>query len=118
VRQLPRLVSESQLCYFPLISWKMLVAQLAAASTTFGQVKPQVGGVLPHAVADSRMSAPIEASSGHSNGSTVYIKPQPPATIPQSTTTGFGQDSQPALPPQHPVLQPLPKVSFDLFNSL
>jgi hypothetical protein len=80
---------------------------------TPGQSLPTCG-VLPQPVADGRMSAPIEASSAHST-----INPQPRGTIPdQSTTIGIGQDSRPALPPQHPLLQSLLKVSFDLFNSL
>jgi len=71
-------------------------------------------GVLPQPVADGRMATPIEASSAYSN-----TNAQPCGNIPdRSTTTGIGQDSRPALPPQHPLLQSFPKVNFDLFNSL
>jgi hypothetical protein len=74
---------------------------------------PPTCGMLPQPVADGRMSAPIEASFIHSN-----ITPQPRGVIPeQSTITDIGQDSQPALPPLHLLLQPLPKVSFALFNA-
>ena len=73
-------------------------------------------GVLPQPVADGRMSAPIEVSSAFSAAN---VTPQPHGAIPdQPTTTEAGQDSRPALPPQHPLLQPLLKVSFDLFTSL
>jgi len=93
----------------------MPVPQLAAAPTTFDQVTPQVCGVLPHTVADSGISTPIEASV-HSNASTVHLDPQPRGTssIPdQGTTTGVGQDSRLALPPrlQHALPQPLLDVS-------
>ena len=70
-------------------------------------------GVLPQPVADGGISAPIEASVIHSN-----ITPQPRGVIPeQSITTDIGQDSRPALPPLHPLLQLFPKVSFVLSNS-
>jgi len=73
-------------------------------------------GVLPQSVVDGRMSAPIEVSSAHSAAN---ITPQPHGAIPdQSTTTDTGQDARPAFPPQYPLPQPLPKVSFYLFNSL
>jgi hypothetical protein len=67
-------------------------------------------GVLSQPVADGGMSPPIEAPSTHSN-----LNPQDRCTIPdQPTTIGIGQDSRPALPPLHPLLQSLLKVSFDL----
>jgi len=71
-------------------------------------------GVLPQPVADGRMSAPIEVFSANSS-----INPQPRSAIPeQSTTIGIDKDSRPALPPQHPSLQSLLKVSFALFNAI
>jgi hypothetical protein len=80
---------------------------------TPGQSLPTCG-MLPQPVADGRISAPMEPTSAHST-----INPQPRGAIPeQSTTTGIGQDSRPALPLLHPLLQSILKVSFDLFNSL
>jgi len=82
---------------------------------TPGQSLPTCG-LLPQPVADGRMSAPIEVSSAHSAAN---ITPQPHGVIPnQSTTTDTGQDPRSALPPQRPLPQPLPRVSFDLFSSL
>jgi hypothetical protein len=84
----------------------------APCLSTPGQSLPTCG-VLPQPVANGRMS-PVEVSSAHPN-----IAPQPCGAIPnQSTTSDIGQDSRPALPPVHPLLQPLPKVSFDPFNFL
>jgi len=78
---------------------------------TPGQSLP-TWGMLPQPVADGRMFPPIEVSSAHPN-----IAHRPRVAIPnQSTTTDINRDSRPALPPQHPLLQPLPKVSFDPFN--
>ena len=72
-------------------------------------------GVLPQPVAGGRMSTPIELSSTANS----TINPQPHGAIPdQSTTIGIGQDSRPVLPPQHPLLQSLLKVSFALFNAI
>lgn len=82
---------------------------------TPGQLLPTCG-VLPQPVTDGRMSTPIEVSSAHPN-----IAPQLRGATPnQSTTTDTSgsQDTRPDLPPLRPLLQPLPKVSFDPFNSL
>jgi len=84
-----------------------------ACLCTPGQSLP-ICSVLPQPVADGKMSPPTEASSAHST-----LSPPCHGTIPdQSTTIGISQDSRPVSPPQHPLPQSLPKVSFDLFNSL
>ena len=81
--------------------------------STPGQMVPACGA-LPQLVADGKMSAPIEVSSAHST-----TNAQPRGAIPdQFIGIGIGQDSRPTLPPQHPLLQSLLRVSFTLFNAL
>ena len=103
----------------PAIRAQDILAEGSIPDSIFSKTPPEIRvDEIPTRTPPLRVGQPLNSNSGKKPAININPSLPVPGTISsQSTTISIDQDSRPVLPPQHALLQPLPKVSFDLFNS-